>query len=123
MKLMTIGMALALALTGCGKKSDDKGGDKAAPSVQVSPEMKDFTASLTGKSAAVKAALAKYGTDGLASQDMDMYNLSDATVTANEKKGDQDCYTFDAKSGATTRTYVTCWKGGKIVAVEDKGMH
>jgi hypothetical protein len=122
MKLITIGMALALALTGCGKKGDDKGGDKAASSVQVSPEMKDFAASLTGKSSAVKAALTKYGTEGLASQDMDMYDLSGATVTANEKKGDQDCYTFEAKAGATTRTYVTCWKGGKITSVEDKGM-
>jgi len=123
MKWMTIVMALGMGLAGCGKKADDKGGGKAAASVDVSPEMKDFTSSLTGKAAAVKAALTKYGSDGLATQDMDMYDLSDATVTAKEKRGDQDCYTFDAKSGATTRTYVTCWKGGKIAAVEDKGMH
>lgn len=123
MKLLTVVMVIGIAVVGCSKKGDDKGGGAKAASVDVSPEMKDFAASLTGKSSAVKAALTKYGSDGLATQDMDMYDLGDATVTAKEKRGDQDCYTFDAKSGATTRTYVTCWKGGKIVGVEDKGMH
>ena len=50
---------------------------------------------------------------------MEMYDLKDPKVTA--KTG--DCFTFDAKSGMTTRTYDVCWKGGKISSVADKGMH
>lgn len=120
-----MGVTLAVSAAACDKKKEG-GGDPAgttgsAPAVEVSPEMKDFLAGM-GDSAKVKASLAKHGVEGLATQDMEMYDLKDGAVTAHEKRGAQDCYTFEAKSGATMRTYVTCWEGGKITAVEDKGM-
>lgn len=125
MKKLSCMIVLCVALAfGCGKKDeggDDKGGDKGKPAaakVDVKPEMKTFMGKLDGKSDSVTAALKAHGVDGLDSKDMDMYNLEKATVT----KSDGDCYTMDAKSGMTTRTYVLCWKDGKIASVEDKGM-
>src|SRR5688572_2479832 len=101
---------LGMSLSACSKK---EGGDgKAAAGVKASPEMEDFLAGM-GSSAKVKTSLEKHAAPGVATQDMEMYDLKDGKVTAEEKRGAQNCYTFDAKSGATTRTYVTCWEGGK----------
>jgi predicted small secreted protein len=112
-------LALALPLAACGKdkKGEGGGGDDKAAAVEVSPEMKDFLSGF-GSANRVEAALKKHGTEGLDTHDMEMYDLKDPTVTA--KTG--DCFTFDAKSGMTTRTYDVCWKGGKISSVADKGM-
>ena len=93
-----------------------------AEAVEASPEMKQFLAGF-GSSSKVSAALKAHTAPGVATQDMEMYNLTAPTVTATEVKGAQTCYTFDAKSGATTRSYGVCWEGGKIRSVEDKGMH
>jgi hypothetical protein len=94
----------------------------AASAVEVSTEMKSFLALFDGTDKAVEAAVKKYGAAKLDDKDMHYYNLKDPKVTASTTKADQQCYTFKASSGATTRAYVTCWKGGKIVAVEDNGM-
>jgi hypothetical protein len=124
--------ALAFAV-GCGKKKDDKGGDKggggakpaptepaapAAPAVTVSPQMTAFMSDLKGKSADVEAALKTHGVEGLDTKDMEMYDLNSPKVVASEG----DCATMEAKSGMTVRTYVLCWKDGKIASIEDKGM-
>jgi hypothetical protein len=122
MKPMTsiaLAALLGMSLLACSKK--DGGDDKGTAAVKASPEMDDFLAGM-GSSAKVKASLEKHAAPGVATQDMEMYDLKDARATAEEKRGAQTCYTFDAKAGATTRTYVTCWEGGKIALVEDKGM-
>lgn len=127
--MKNIGMLIAVAAlafaVGCGKKDDkasggDKGGggDKAAPAVTVSPQMTAFMSDLKGKSADVEAALATHGVEGLDTKDMEMYDLGSPKVVAAEG----DCSTMEAKAGMTTRTYVLCWKDGKIATVEDKGM-
>jgi hypothetical protein len=126
MSKLTVVFALIVGLAACGKdaKNNDKdkgGGDK--PAVMVSPDMMGFTESLHGKSADVAAALKKSGADGLDKKDMDMYDLASPHVTATEKRGDKQCYTMDAKAGATTRTYDVCWTGSKITEIDDKGMH
>lgn len=125
LKLIVLATTLATALLGgCGKK-DEAGGGGGAPAaakVEVSPEMKTFLAAMKGKSPDVEAALTAHGVEGLDAKDMGMYDLGAPAVTAHEKRGDKDCYTFDAKAGMTTRTYETCWTGGKIVEVADKGM-
>jgi hypothetical protein len=121
MKKLSMVFVLVAGLAACGK--GDKaagGGDK--PAVTVSPAMTAFMADLKGKSSDVAAALKTHGAEGLNGKDMDMYDLSSPTVTATEKRGDKECYTFDAKAGATTRTYETCWAKGKIAEVTDKGM-
>lgn len=127
MSKLSIGFAIVMAIAACGNKDKDKGGgggkDKAADGIKVSPEMMGFTEALHGKSKDVAAALTKFGAPNLDKKDMDMYDLGSPEVTANEKKGAKDCYTFDAKAGATTRTYETCWEAGKITEVVDKGMH
>jgi len=112
-------LAIAFALAACGEDKKEGGG----AAVQVSADMQAFLGSLSGSSSATKSALSKYGASGLATKDMEMYNLKEGKVTAKETRGAQECYTFDAKSGVTTRTYVTCWEGGKIALVEDKGLH
>ncbi len=122
MKTLTsiaLAAVLGMSLSACSKK--EGGDDKAAAGVKASPEMEDFLAGM-GSSAKVKSSLEKHAAPGVATQDMEMYDLKDSKVTAEEKRGTQNCYTFDAKSGATTRTYVTCWEGGKIAMIEDKGM-
>ncbi|MBC7873667.1 MAG: hypothetical protein H7Y01_06715 [Ferruginibacter sp.] len=103
---------LSLLLISCGGKSD--GGSDS----KVSAEMKEFMGMLQGKSDATDAALNKYATEGLDKKDMNMYDLKNPKVIATDK----DCYTLEAASGMTTRTYVICWEGGKIKTVEDKGM-
>lgn len=119
---------LAAALLGaCGKKDGEgaaggTSGDTAAKKVEVSPEMTAFLASFSGKSSAVTSALTAHGAPDLDTKDMGMYDLASPTVTAHEKRADNDCYTFDAKAGMTTRTFETCWAGGKITEVADKGM-
>ena len=96
------------------------GGAKSG--ADCSPEMKSFMADIKGKAADVTAALAKFGKDSLDSKDMDLYDLSEATVTACEKKDAKEVCTMEAKAGMTVRTYVLTWEGGKITEVEDKGM-
>jgi hypothetical protein len=124
-----IAFVAAALLGGCGKKEESAGGvakegaaGKAPVKVEASPEMKGFLAGFNGKSAGVEAALAANGLEGLDAKDMGMYDLASPSVTGQEKRGENDCYTFDAKAGMTTRTYDVCWKGGKIVEVTDKGM-
>ena len=116
-------LVLIAALAACGKDNKEAGGgDKAAPKVEVSPAMTAFLSDIKGKSSDVDAALKTHGVEGLDHKDMNMYDLSSPKVTASEKKGDKECYTWDAKAGATTRTYETCWTNGKIAEVTDKGM-
>lgn len=123
-----IAFVAAALLAGCGKKEEAASGakegvaGKAPVKVEASPEMKSFLGSFNGKSTAVEAALAANGLEGLDAKDMGMYDLGSPSVTGQEKRGENDCYTFDAKAGMTTRTYDVCWKGGKIVEVVDKGM-
>ena len=116
--------ALAFAV-GCGKKDDKAGGGekgapagKEAPAAEVSPQMLAFMSDLEGKSADVEAALATHGVEGLDTKDMGMYDLGSPKVVAT----DGDCSTMEAKAGMTMRTYVLCWKDGKIASIEDKGM-
>jgi hypothetical protein len=93
-----------------------------AAAAAVLPEMTQFMGGLDGTSKKVGASLKKYGTKGLKTDDMEMWNLASPTVTATAAHGKQTCYTMDAASGATTRTYELCWASGKIVSVKDDGM-
>ena len=128
MKKLAIAFALTALFTtaGCKKKEEGGGGGGAAKEeaakVDVSPEMQAFLAGIKGKSTDVEAAIKAHGAEGLDHKDMTMYDLSSPKVTATRKDGDKTCYTFDAKAGMTTRTYETCWTGGKITEVADKGM-
>lgn len=114
---MKVAVALGLCLVGlgCGRSSSEETGLKG------SPEMQDFLAGM-GDAARVKASLDKHVAPGVETHDMEMYDLKDPAVTGEERRGAQACYTFDARAGATTRTYVTCWEGGKIATIEDRGM-
>jgi hypothetical protein len=94
----------------------------AAAGAGVSPEMTQFMSELDGTSKKVGAALKKHGVKGLKTDDMQLWNLASPTVTATAVNGKQTCYTIDAASGATTRTYELCWAAGKIVSVKDDGM-
>lgn len=107
-----LSLALTVVFVSCGGGSG----------VECSAEMKSFMAEIKGKSTDVEAALAKFGTDSLDAKDMGMYDLSEPTVTACEKKDGKETCTFEAKAGMTVRTYTVTWEGGKITAVEDKGM-
>ena len=99
---------MVFAISSCGGKS-----------VQMSSEMQQFVEMIKGKSADVSAALTKFGaSQDVISNDMSMYDLKDPKVTAKEG----DCYTAEFSAGATTRTYLICWKDGKISAITDKGM-
>jgi hypothetical protein len=53
---------------------------------------------------------------------MVMYDLIEPKVTKAELHGAKTCYTIEARAGATTRTYLVCWDGAKIAAVDDMGM-
>jgi hypothetical protein len=88
----------------------------------VSPDMTQFMSELDGTSKKVGAALKKHGIKGLKTDDMGMWNLEQPKVTASEVRGKNTCYTMDAASGMTTRTYELCWANGKIVSVKDEGM-
>jgi hypothetical protein len=111
---------VALFAVACGK--DKEGGGSSSPTVEVSPAMTAFLADIKGKSSDVEAAIKTHGVEGLDHKDMTMFDLKSPKVTAAEKRGDKDCYTFDAKAGMTTRTYDVCWANGKIIEVADKGM-
>ena len=111
-------LAFAFAACGGGDSKGSGSGGEEKKAVTVSAEMTAFMGDLKGTSKDVEAALAKHGVEGLDKKDMDMYDLNSPEVV----KSEADCYTMDAKAGMTIRTYVLCWKGGKIATVEDKGM-
>ncbi len=96
----------------CGGKGEKKA------DVKVSTEMQDFMNNLNGRAASVKIALDDFGAPGLDRKDMDMYNLEKPEVL----EANENCYLMRAGSGMTKRSYRLCWKDGKIVSVEDKGM-
>lgn len=125
-RVVLVGVLAASIFGGCGKKDEagggGGGGGGGAAAVKPSQEMSDFLIGFNGRSASVEAQLKQFGAEGLDAKDMGMYDLASPKVVGNEKKGDKDCYSFDAKAGMTTRTYETCWTGGKIVEVTDKGM-
>lgn len=100
---------LTMVVFGCG------GGEK------VIPEMKAFMGEFDGTYQAVEAALEKYA-PGVDDQDMDIYDLKSPKVVSTEDQDGQVCYTMEAKAGITIRTYVLCWKDGKILSIADKGM-
>ena len=108
-KILLSSIMLLFVAYGCGSSSS---------SVKVAPEMDAFMKQLNGTAAAVGAAVTQYGIEGLDKKDMDMYDLKDAKCVS----ADKDCYTMETAAGATIRTYVLCWEGGKIKSVEDKGM-
>jgi hypothetical protein len=90
--------------------------------VAASAEMTGFLAGFNGDYKAVKAALKTHGAPGLDDKDMGILNLARPRLTASETKGGRQCYTFEAEAGITVRRFGVCWQGGRIVAVEDKGM-
>ena len=102
-------------------RSDGGGGLKRPPSPGLSPEMGDFIGNL-GSSAKVAESLKKHAGPGLATKDMESYDLTEPKVTKAELHGANTCYTLEARAGATSRTYLVCWDGGKIVAIDDMGM-
>ncbi len=102
-------LMLTLAVFSCGS------GEK------VIPEMKAFMAEFDGTYQAVESALKKYA-PGVDDQDMDLYDLKNPKIVSTEEQGDQVCYTLEAKAGITIRTYILCWKDGKILSIADKGM-
>jgi hypothetical protein len=125
--LSIVFVLVAALAVGCKDKKEGGaagggGGASAPKGVEVSPAMTAFLSDIKGKSTDVEAAIKTHGVEGLDHKDMTMYDLNSPKVTASEKRGDKDCYTFDAKAGMTTRTYETCWANGKIVEVADKGM-
>jgi|GEM_PF-2910506 len=96
--------------------------DALAP--PMTEEMKAFMSEL-GTNGKVADALAKYGVEGLnAKTDMGMYDLESPVVTTSVRGKTEGvvCHFMEAKAGLTTRTYAVCWKDGKIMAVEDKGI-
>ncbi|MBL7732857.1 MAG: hypothetical protein JNM88_16895 [Chitinophagaceae bacterium] len=98
--------------TSCGGKGEKKA------DVKVSTEMQDFMNNLNGRAASVKIALDDFGVPGIDRKDMDMYDLAKPEVL----EAKDNCYLMRATSGMTKRSYNLCWKDGKIVSVEDKGM-
>lgn len=121
--------AMFLGLSSCGgdaAKTDAEGakGNDEAPKEEpkaemvVSAEMTDFMSMLKGKSNFTEEALAKYGINEETDEDMGLYDLKEAKVIAVNN----ECYTMEAGSGMTIRTYILCWEAGKIKSVEDKGM-
>jgi hypothetical protein len=114
--------AAASAGSGAPGSSASGAGSAAAAGGPVLPEMTKFMGLLDGTSKKVGVALKKFGTAGLKTQDMQDWNLATPQITATSTNGKQTCYTMDAASGATTRTYELCWAGGKIVSVKDDGM-
>ncbi len=108
-KLFLVLMA-TMIFTACGNK---KSGGAA-----TSPEMEAFMKMLDGKSTTVDAALTKYGSTGLNNADMNLYNLESPKVVATNG----NCYTMEATSGITTRTYEICWENQKIKTITNKGM-
>ena len=117
-----IAMIVLLSALGAGCKGADKseggGAKSSAQSEEVAVEMNDFMKSLNGNHEAVAAALASHGEAGLDTREMELYDLDEPRVAKREG----DCYTLEAKSGLTVRTYVLCWKDGKIASVEFTGM-
>ncbi len=111
MKNLVLALVMVLALTACGDK-------KKSSAEQTSPEMESFMKMLDGKSATVGSALAQYGSPGLDKADMHMYNLENPKVVS----ANGNCYTMEAKSGMTTRTYELCWENKMIKSITDKGM-
>jgi len=110
MRKLLFAFIITTAIAACGGKKGS--------TVSSSPEMESFMKMLDGKSSTVETALGKYGSEGLNKADMDLYDLKDPKVVATNG----NCYTMEAKSGITTRTYDLCWESGKIKSVTDKGM-
>lgn len=94
---------------------------KAAPSVDLLPEMREFLGGF-GSSGKVTAALAKHGAEGLDTKDMGRHDLTAPKVLKAELHGVKLCYALEAKAGEATRAYLVCWDGGKIVSIEDMGL-
>jgi hypothetical protein len=122
--------ALSFVLTSCGggaagdeasadsTKKADSPVEPEKPKFEVPAEMTEFMSMLTGKSDNTEAALTKFGVEDLETADMEMYDLKDAKAVGMNNK----CFTMEAASGQTIRTYDICWDNGKITTVVDKGM-
>ena len=113
MKRLSLVFFVACGLVACGGEEKKESSD-----VKVAPEMTTFMSKLDGTSASVEAAIKEFGSDSLNNADITMYNLKEPKVTA----ANGNCFTMDAGSGATIRTYDICWENGKIKTVTDKGM-
>ena len=95
---------------------------KAAPEkVQVSTEMNDFLSQF-GSATSIGKALKKYGSKGLDTKDMELYDIKSPKVTKTKKNGAFTCYAFDGKAGMTTRSYDVCWAGNKIARIDELGV-
>ena len=89
------------------------------PEMEVSTEMNDFNTMIKGSHEDVSAAVEKYAAnESLNDNDIVYFGLSNPVVTGVT----DDCYLVDYEAGITTRSYEICWKEGKIVSIEEKGM-
>jgi hypothetical protein len=94
---------------------------KDAPNIDLMTEMREFMGSF-GTSAKITEALKRHGAPDLDTKDMGRHDLTSPRVLKAELHGAKLCYTLEAKAGETARTYLVCWDGGKIVAIDAIGM-
>lgn len=93
----------------------------AAGGVDVSAPMKAFMAMLDGKDDSAGKALKKYAIPAKQKDDLGMYTLQDAKVTAADKSGALQCYTMESTAGVMKHTSRLCWNAaGKIAEISDK---
>jgi hypothetical protein len=86
-----------------------------AVAIEVSKDMKDF---MNGaESFGFQVALVKYA-DGVATTEMTEREYSEPKLVKSEKRGDRECYTVDALSGADKFTFELYWAGDKIVEIK-----
>lgn len=127
-----------LSMNSCGEKAKEEKSDEKEKTkesideaVEETPEvaevsceqpMQDFMSMIKGSYTDVKAALDKFGAEGLARADMDIYDLKEPKVVSCQKTDTGECCTMEAGAGITIRTYDICWTDGKITSVVDKGM-
>lgn len=117
MKKFLLVVSSAVLLMSCGgKKSDSKTGDSKKS--DVSAPMQGFMDKLDGQAAHTGDALKQYSKEGVATADMEMYDLKNPEIMSSNG----NCYLLRCKSGLTLRSYNICWEGDKIASIEDKGM-
>ncbi len=93
--------SLCMLIASCGSK------------VEIDPNMQSFMDEIKSSKNIMKP-MEKFAADPAIETDLDVYELSEPTVSKIEEKEGHTCYIMNVKHGILDSNCEVCWKDGKI---------